>query len=283
MRRSAPSPLTRGCPAVREIHPLNSRPIPAHAGLPAPLNGVPRRVAAHPRSRGAARWCPPARGLRGGPSSLTRGCPGALVLEVGLFGPIPAHAGLPLQLYSPARRGWAHPRSRGAAPGGTTNDFSVQGPSPLTRGCRTMPMNWPGSVGPIPAHAGLPPWPARWRTPRRAHPRSRGAAGHRRLSQPCPTGPSPLTRGCPEALTRTAVQQGPIPAHAGLPACGRCRPAARWAHPRSRGAAAGILRGGKRQQGPSPLTRGCHTARLGRRGFGGPIPAHAGLPRPDCS
>ncbi len=173
---------------------------------------------------------------------------------------------------------WAHPRSRGAAGDQATDGPASLGPSPLTRGCRPCTETPTRPVGPIPAHAGLPHGWRMLSAIMRAHPRSRGAAKQLAAITDPVKGPSPLTRGCLRGCASSAAKPGPIPAHAGLPAAAHSLESFGWAHPRSRGAAAGEDHEGDDAKGPSPLTRGClHQAADDADGQG-PIPAHAGLP-----
>ncbi len=73
---------------------------------------------------------------------------------------------------------------------------------------------------------------------------------------------------------------GPIPAHAGQPRGGGRAREGKRAYPRSRGATARRRRACRRQQGLSPLTRGNRFLLVAVALPGGPIPAHAGQPRP---
>ena len=191
-------------------------PIPAHAGQPWPQwrpRPVPR---AYPRSRGATVAGLGMISVGMGLSPLTRG--NRLVRVTGRHrgGPIPAHAGQP----------------RYSLPFVSAHS----GLSPLTRG-NLRRLAWQElQIGPIPAHAGQPFWPicaSRWPG---AYPRSRGATC-RILCRPRPRlGLSPLTRGNRQGKRVGGAGLGPIPAHAGQPACrffARCRGRA---YPRSRGA-----------------------------------------------
>ena len=95
-------------------------------------------------------------------------------------------------------------------------------------------------------------------------------------------GLSPLTRGNLLLGRQDASAQGPIPAHAGQPTARRYASNTRRAYPRSRGATAPwrYIRPGL--VGLSPLTRGNLAGAARLRPRDGPIPAHAGQPRPSA-
>ena len=191
-----PSPLTRGCPRPRAHGRRPGGPIPAHAGLPEPRHQPWLRPWAHPRSRGAAGAISAMASVSVGPSPLTRGCHKYRAAQADGAGPSPAHAGLPGGEQWHGRSPGAHPRSRGAAMNRGKGYGWVKGPSPLTRGCPDQVTKAQSWCGPIPAHAGLPPWLTAKNCAPRAHPRSRGAAGDGREFHLLRQGPSPLTRGC---------------------------------------------------------------------------------------
>ena len=256
MGSEGPSPLTRG---RRTEGPRANRPegpIPAHAGPPQAWRQGAWQTRAHPRSRGAASapchhpWLPR------GPSPLTRGRRAQVMTPREELGPIPAHAGPPVQARCPRWRSWAHPRSRGAAPSFLSARPTHLGPSPLTRGRLTTSNSTLPAAGPIPAHAGPPSAAFSASVKSRAHPRSRGAARQLFHNGGGWQGPSPLTRGRRYCPNRTAGPPGPIPAHAGPPPRSSKTRSRRGAHPRSRGAAAALRFKKHRSQGPSPLTRG---------------------------
>ena len=97
------------------------------------------------------------------------------------------------------------------------------------------------------------------------------------MIRPC-RGPSPLTRGSPVAQRSYRRRVGPIPAHAGQPACTRTGGKDTRAHPRSRGAAVLLDETQTCIKGPSPLTRGSLPNKVTQEFRQGPIPAHAGQP-----
>ena len=93
-------------------------------------------------------------------------------------------------------------------------------------------------------------------------------------------GLSPLTRGNRLGWSRSCHSVGPIPAHAGQPCCRCGRPRRARAYPRSRGATVVGAAEVFQQQGLSPLTRGNLLWMWSCVPCFGPIPAHAGQPRP---
>ena len=255
-------------------------PIPAHAGQPLPACPIGPRGWAYPRSRGATLLRLLSVSLDRGLSPLTRGNRDHAVAPWRNPGPIPAHAGQPRKATPSPDKRRAYPRSRGATVRDQTNFANSSGLSPLTRGNRHRAGGGILPVGPIPAHAGQPRPSCAAVWSRRAYPRSRGATHANRNELGCPAGLSPLTRGNHARLRGRQPGRGPIPAHAGQPA-GRpppcCSPRA---YPRSRGATPMRHIVPTLGSGLSPLTRGNRGQRQGMGIVPGPIPAHAGQPRP---
>ena len=93
-------------------------------------------------------------------------------------------------------------------------------------------------------------------------------------------GLSPLTRGNLGWGWDDDRQCGPIPAHAGQPACAPEGGSAAGAYPRSRGATAWSSSKSTVDGGLSPLTRGNLFGVVLLDQGEGPIPAHAGQPAP---
>ncbi len=92
------------------------------------------------------------------------------------------------------------------------------------------------------------------------------------------SGLSPRTRGNLAVAVAEAPRHGPIPAHAGQPACSTSAATAPGAYPRARGATSWARRNRLGRQGLSPRTRGNQQIELGLADCLGPIPAHAGQP-----
>ena len=175
-----------------------------------------------------------------------------------------------------ARRGGAHPRSRGENWGWSALGTSLPGSSPLTRGKLCLRRCDYKKRGLIPAHAGKTSASPEPSHSSRAHPRSRGENRRRPWRAWSRRGSSPLTRGKPAHAGAPDILRRLIPAHAGKTvgrALGRAEPGA---HPRSRGENACFGINVPCHVGSSPLTRGkrCGVQSLGfRRRL---IPAHAG-------
>ena len=113
--RVGPSPLTRGSPVGQDRGLGQTGSIPAHAGQPLVFRTYLSADGVHPRSRGAAPSSMSIRNSCPGPSPLTRGSQVGPGQHPAQAGSIPAHAGQPRIHRAPARWGWVHPRSRGAA------------------------------------------------------------------------------------------------------------------------------------------------------------------------
>ena len=114
----------------------------------------------------------------------------------------------------------------------------------------------------------------------KAHPRSRGENYNQQIIIYRELGSSPLTRGKPRSPRYSTATARLIPAHAGKTQPPGLLPAARPAHPRSRGENGPAGRPVPATRGSSPLTRGkrrqMHLVHVIR----GLIPAHAGKTRP---
>ena len=93
-------------------------------------------------------------------------------------------------------------------------------------------------------------------------------------------GLSPLARGNRDHGHAGADGDGPIPARAGEPSCGRTAPACSGAYPRSRGGTANMAAAVGFYLGLSPLARGNRVVQSNVCIGEGPIPARAGEPVP---
>ena len=272
------SPLTRG----NRRHDGAGRgfggPIPAHAGQPWRDPRKVKRCEAYPRSRGATLARLLLRRIGQGLSPLTRGNPLHLGSRTRRPGPIPAHAGQPIDDVTLGVIEGAYPRSRGATETCRHTIGLEPGLSPLTRGNRHRTRSPGCRPRPIPAHAGQPRHsqqnlPGAW-----AYPRSRGATLRLAPAFPGRPGLSPLTRGNQMHTVAICGAIGPIPAHAGQPASSSSAYSPAWAYPRSRGATAPHSQLMCTVPGLSPLTRGNLYFVVNNPLKMGPIPAHAGQP-----
>ena len=270
------SPLARGGPARRARDGGAGGLIPARAGRTALLAEADAVDRAHPRSRGAdwvTVWC---RRCARGSSPLARGGPLAALAARSRRGLIPARAGRTGPRDREPGAVGAHPRSRGADPSATFWTPLRRGSSPLARGGPDPGIRRRYAHGLIPVRAGRTPLSSSTANGSWAHPRSRGADPWTRLLVMASRGSSPLARGGLWVASMVRMGAGLIPARAG-------RTRARvivWvtigAHPRSRGADAGISEPALRTAGSSPLARG-GLGKLGDlAGRVGLIPARAG-------
>ena len=254
--------------------------IPAGAGKP-PSNdrglALPR---VHPRGRGEASGLPGRTTDSSGPSPRARGSRAGVQRAHRGRGSIPAGAGKP-PVGSPGTAWYSvHPRGRGEARLVVLPDGEPVGPSPRARGSRDAGLERPQRHGSIPAGAGKPSSPRRWRISMRVHPRGRGEAyGPARLVAPL-KGPSPRARGSRVDKPGALEKRGSIPAGAGKPVEKPRATATPAVHPRGRGEAHVQQLVPAVDLGPSPRARG--SLRRGRRGHdaSGSIPAGAGKPEP---
>ena len=168
------SPLTRGNP--NHLFPISvcQGPIPAHAGEPAMWRIYLSRLRAYPRSRGGTVTRIQKMVAVPGLSPLTRGNRRAAKGHSHAVGPIPAHAGEPLDVDTPRIVKRAYPRSRGGTNVAQMMTKVQEGLSPLTRGNRGEDAIGSAQRGPIPAHAGEPNTAKRKIGEIGAYPRSRG-------------------------------------------------------------------------------------------------------------
>ena len=172
--RPGSSPLTWGKPTLSWTPGWVKRLIPAHAGKTTSSTRLPRRLRAHPRSRGENYQHATRERDAAGSSPLTRGKPGACRRAGGDHGLIPAHAGKTRLSRPTVCLSRAHPRSRGENGLLLADQRVVVGSSPLTRGKRSGRPQLPDGDGLIPAHAGKTQVHQRRRGTLGAHPRSRG-------------------------------------------------------------------------------------------------------------
>ena len=172
--REGSSPLTRGAQTDGDLLDDLLGLIPAHAGSTPSSDRTPHAQTAHPRSRGeharrSAIFTSPH-----GSSPLTRGAPGRCRRGRRRCGLIPAHAGSTTTRATSCAQTGAHPRSRGEHSSASAFQSTVRGSSPLTRGAHCFPPRHLARPRLIPAHAGSTGWTTTPKSPRGAHPRSRG-------------------------------------------------------------------------------------------------------------
>ena len=255
-------------------------PIPAHAGEPRRRRRPGRPARAYPRACGGARvakFCTEdAKGL----SPRMRGSQSVAPFFFLSDGPIPAHAGEPLPASNCVDGERAYPRACGGALQFHPINAHDRGLSPRMRGSRARGRALQAGVGPIPAHAGEP---TELHDPGRdpgAYPRACGGADFIMLPTRISRGLSPRMRGSRDLLPNRPLRAGPIPAHAGEPAGPRSGATPFRAYPRACGGATSLSFASCRLSGLSPRMRGSHITINNAIMDWGPIPAHAGEPRP---
>ncbi len=133
------SPPTRGSRRLRTCVKSTSRSIPAHAGKPSLIDGVPLMATVYPRPRGEARLPLAKILLPAGLSPPTRGSLQRRKDRVQPGRSIPAHAGKPHVYERSARSSWVYPRPRGEAWTRRQANNNNLGLSPPTRGSRRRP------------------------------------------------------------------------------------------------------------------------------------------------
>ncbi len=211
-----------------------------------------------------------------GSSPLTRGGLQKRRTKAGKTGLIPAYAGRTCRCRCLARRGWAHPRLRGADGSLTRSTPTASGSSPLTRGGLSEASAKADKNGLIPAYAGRTTFTSFQSISNGAHPRLRGAdpgvASARRRFR----GSSPLTRGGPVNIVKTIVDFRLIPAYAGRTLIRFSFLTRSTAHPRLRGADSSSSSSARVAGGSSPLTRGGLFDSIAPAMQLGLIPAYAG-------
>ena len=134
-----------------------------------------------------------------------------------------------------------------------------------------------GSVGIIPAHAGLTSLFLDFAAQCRDHPRACGAHHPPRHQLTFFSGSSPRMRGSHTTLFSPKTCKGIIPAHAGLTSLPSHRPLECWDHPRACGAHLSVVVGVELFEGSSPRMRGSLLGDYITKEITGIIPAHAGL------
>ena len=274
-----PSPRARGIldagPRRREA----VRSIPASAGNPQAAAAPHGRLPVHPRERGESRRRPAASRTRAGPSPRARGIRRDGAPGEGGVRSIPASAGNPAGVSSPAVPRWVHPRERGESRDLPSARELPAGPSPRARGIRSLRRFSVFGGGSIPASAGNPRGRLTTRRRGRVHPRERGESRRRAVLAWTAAGPSPRARGIRRQARARLPAAGSIPASAGNPGPSGPGSARPRVHPRERGESRtwGALR--RSTSGPSPRARGIPGALAALQPPDGSIPASAGNPR----
>ena len=150
------SPPTRGNRFKLYFVPASVRSIPAHAGEPAPWHADAEYQRVYPRPRGGTRREERERRVKNGLSPPTRGNRANVRRQVFLRRSIPAHAGEPRDMRSPAQPPRVYPRPRGGTDSCRPVIRASGGLSPPTRGNPPLFTAALFQTRSIPAHAGEP-------------------------------------------------------------------------------------------------------------------------------
>ena len=145
-----------------------------------------------------------------------RGSLKEMLLLIVLMRIIPAHAGLTRAPSNTLRVSRDHPRACGAHRRGEIDPRDVWGSSPRMRGSPYPTLYRKLLTGIIPAHAGLTATSLILRLNVWDHPRACGAHKMAVVAVGTQMGSSPRMRGSRIPETRTILEGGIIPAHAGL-------------------------------------------------------------------
>ena len=258
---SGSSPRVRGKLHENAWFPVVVGLIPARAGKTSTITVSRAVVTAHPRACGENPDGGKYTAGQTGSSPRVRGKPGALVLDEGLRGLIPARAGKTPTSWGTKSASAAHPRACGENPSAVGFGSSALGSSPRVRGKQCGGRSWSRCIGLIPARAGKTNGRTAAARSGPAHPR---ACGENTGTSTCCTaavGSSPRVRGKRYVLQGSAMGLRLIPARAGKTGLGPGRPRAPTAHPRACGENSPGWRSRLLARGSSPRVRG---KRLGR-------------------
>ena len=250
------SPRMRGSRADVDDGEALEGPIPAHAGEPAWVRLSPDPQGAYPRACGGAHLAAEIQQSCAGLSPRMRGSRGSSAVRIVSAGPIPAHAGEPVELDGAGIFTGAYPRACGGAMPSALALAPLRGLSPRMRGS-LRPAAGPHPVGgPIPAHAGEPSAISAVPRVTGAYPRACGGAKAKAEGIRAGVGLSPRMRGSRRLAARAGALGGPIPAHAGEPMPRTARASAGRAYPRACGGAQADHGDHHRAEGLSPRMRG---------------------------
>ncbi len=216
--RGGPSPLSRGSHGKRQAADPATRSIPAFTGEPYGDAGTLPHRPVHPRFHGGAASSWLSSSSRSGPSPLSRGSHRRRCVAADHPGSIPAFTGEPTGASVSSEGERVHPRFHGGAPAASASVATVQGPSPLSRGSRSVRAGLPATAGSIPAFTGEPGIFSLRRRSHGVHPRFHGGACPEQWHFRGGHGPSPLSRGSRAMIYPKTAAVGSIPAFTGEPA-----------------------------------------------------------------
>ena len=212
---SGSSPRVRGKLHENAWFPVVVGLIPARAGKTSTITVSRAVVTAHPRACGENPDGGKYTAGQTGSSPRVRGKPGALVLDEGLRGLIPARAGKTPTSWGTKSASAAHPRACGENPSAVGFGSSALGSSPRVRGKQCGGRSWSRCIGLIPARAGKTNGRTAAARSGPAHPR---ACGENTGTSTCCTaavGSSPRVRGQHGMFLSSEGARGLIPARAG--------------------------------------------------------------------
>ena len=206
-----------------------------------------------------------------------RGSPLTPLQTLALYGIIPAHAGLTAAYFLDLLTIRDHPRACGAHSKEIEEEWKFTGSSPRMRGSPSIVIAHTIFIGIIPAHAGLTCVIFKYVILFWDHPRACGAHIFFVTLVSFLTGSSPRMRGSRYFCHFLMLEDGIIPAHAGLTSRSQVNGCVTWDHPRACGAHSSQSIGPSFPLGSSPRMRGSLPDDVVHDRICGIIPAHAGL------
>ena len=191
------SPRMQGSLSLSGTFRSSYGPIPAHAGQPSAPRALAGREGAYPRACRAAIGTVVTAFKGEGLSPRMQGSPTAWTLQERSRGPIPAHAGQPLNAGQHALYSRAYPRACRAAIHQFERELEPLGLSPRMQGSHVDGDIGMPHAGPIPAHAGQPDAGTRSAGQSAAYPRACRAATAGAIIAVLVKGLSPRMQGSP--------------------------------------------------------------------------------------
>ena len=185
----------RGNHTARSRLRQNVGPIPTHAGKPARKNARCGCSGAYPHACGETRLGTGSFLFKKGLSPRMRGNPPGRSLSPLYIGPIPTHAGKPLNFRAVLKRIGAYPHACGETAGLFWAGDYARGLSPRMRGNLYSVVNHAKRRGPIPTHAGKPAQGGSRPTNMRAYPHACGETEQHHVLPGALKGLSPRMRG----------------------------------------------------------------------------------------
>ena len=250
------SPRVRGNRTYPTAADCFIRSIPACAGEPQTGIAAAFDSGVYPRVCGGTLCGPACRRCRRGLSPRVRGnqeFDGGLGFD---GGSIPACAGEPQAVQTPAIREKVYPRVCGGTRSGNPGSLFLLGLSPRVRGNRNTHIVSVYCIGSIPACAGEPTSRRPCRQSRQVYPRVCGGTWRNRLVPPLCSGLSPRVRGNLTSARASELWGRSIPACAGEPEYGYASTQRKAVYPRVCGGTASRTPTRRSCNGLSPRVRG---------------------------